>query len=154
MFPFLRAAAVLAVAAGVTLPCTADASVPDVASQPLPEQAPANCRNFTMPVLVDGQQRQAVGQLCRQPDGSWQVTQNTPGLPVQVYTLPAQVIAAVTQNSNQYYWTDPWGFGPPFFAGGCCIFGSSFHHFHRGFFHSGFHHGFHGGHHGGGHGHR
>ncbi|WP_296383621.1 hypothetical protein [Reyranella sp.] len=136
----------------MTPPSTANASAPEVVSQPVPAQASPNCRNFTMPVLVDGQQRQAVGQLCRQPDGSWRVTQNTPGLPLQVYTLPAQVIS-VTPNSYQYYWTDSRGFGPPFFAGGCCIFGNGFRHFHRGFFHGGFHHGFHGGFHGGGHGH-
>jgi hypothetical protein len=148
----------------VALPATANASVPDVVSRPVPEQASLNCRNFTMPVLVDGQQRQAVGLLCQQPDGSWRVIQNTPGLPLQVYTLPAQLIY-IAPNPYQYYWTNSWGFGPPFFAGGCCIFGRGFHHFHRGFFHGGFHqgfrHGFHGGSHGGfhgghggGHGHR
>ena len=116
-FPFLSVAAAFAIAECVTLPSTANASTPLVVSQPLPEQVSPNCRNFTMPVIVEGQQRQAVGQMCQQPDGSWRVTQNTPGLPPQVYTVPAQVIY-VTPYPYQYYWADPWGFGPPFFAGG------------------------------------
>ncbi|HEY4170561.1 MAG TPA: hypothetical protein VGM96_27455 [Reyranella sp.] len=137
----------------MALPSTVNASVPGGVSQPVPEQSSPTCRNFTMPVMVDGQKRQAVGQICRQADGSWQVTQNTPGLPLQVYTLPAQMIY-VTPNSYQYYWADSWGYGPPFFAGGLVLFGDGFHHFrHKHFFHGGFHGGFHHGfHHGGFHG--
>jgi hypothetical protein len=56
-------------------------------------QGRQNCRDFTMPVTVGGQQQQAVGQACQQPDGSWRVTQNTPGLPEQVYTLPPQAMS-------------------------------------------------------------
>jgi hypothetical protein len=148
----LRVAAAIAIAECVALSSTANASVPEVVSQPAPEQSSANCRNFTMPVMVDGQQRQAVGQMCQQPDGSWRVVQNTPGLPLQVYTLPAQMIY-VTPNSYQYYWANSWAFGPPFFAGGLVFFSNGFHHFpHKHFFHSGFHGGFHHGFHGGGHG--
>jgi len=143
----LTIAAAIAIAECVA-PSTANASPPEAVSQP--DQSSVNCRNFTMPVMVDGQQRQAVGQVCQQPDGSWRVTQNTPGLPLQVYTLPAQMIY-VTPNPYQYYWADPWGFGPPFFAGGLVFFSDGFHHFrHKHFvhsgFHGGFHHGFHGGH--------
>lgn len=98
-----------------------------------------------MPVMVDGQQRQAVGQVCQQPDGFWRVTQNTPGLPLQVYTLPAQMIY-VTSNPGQYSWVNSWGYGPPFFAGGLVFFGHGFHHFGHKHFHGGSHHGFHGGH--------
>jgi hypothetical protein len=142
----LTVAAALAIAECVA-PSTANAS--EVVSQATPEQSSVNCRNYTMPVTVDGQQRQAVGQVCQQPDGSWRVTQNTPGLPLQVYTLPAQMIY-VTPNPYQYYWADSWGFGPPFFAGGLVFFGDGFHHFrHKHFFHSGFHGGFHHGFHGG-----
>ena len=61
-FP-LSVAAAFAIAECVTLPSTANASTPQVVSQPLPEQASPNCRNFTMPVIVEGQQRQAVGQV-------------------------------------------------------------------------------------------
>jgi surface antigen len=37
---------------------------------------------------VGGQPRQAVIVACPQPDGSWKITQNTPGLPAQVYQIP------------------------------------------------------------------
>jgi hypothetical protein len=159
----LAVAAALALAQCLTLPSAAyaaNASTPPAVSQPVPQQGSPNCLDFTMPVIVDGEQRQAFGQACRQPDGSWQVTQNTPGLPLQVYTLPAEAIQ-VTAYPYQYYWADPGGFGPPFFAGGFC-FGNRFHHFgHKGFvlggFHGAAHHGAshhgssHGGFHGGGH---
>jgi hypothetical protein len=148
----LRVAAAIAIAGCVALPSTVHASVPEVVSQPAPGQGSATCRNFTMPVMVDGQKRQAVGQICQQPDGSWRVAQNTPGLPLQVYTLPAQMIY-VAPNPYQYYWADPWAYGPPFFAGGLVFFSDGFHHFrHKHFFHGGFHGGFHHGSHRGFHG--
>lgn len=132
------------------LPSTVNASASEVISPTAPEQSSAICRNFTMPVMVDGQQRQAFGQVCQQPDGSWRVNQNTPGLPLQVYTLPAQMIY-LTPNPYQHYWAGSWGYGPPVVAGGLVFFGHGFHHFgHKHFFHGGFHHRFHGG---GGHGH-
>jgi hypothetical protein len=37
---------------------------------------------------VGGEQQQSVVEACQQPDGSWRITQNTPGLPPQVYTVP------------------------------------------------------------------
>ena len=91
----MSVAAAFAIAEYVTLPSTANAanaSTPPVVSQPVPGYTSPNCHDFTMPVTVEGQQRQAVGQMCQQPDGSWRVTQNTPGLPPQVYTLPPQAI--------------------------------------------------------------
>lgn len=114
----------------------------------------SNCREFTVPVTVGGQQQQAVGQACEQPDGSWQITQNTPGLPPQVYTLPPQATYAYPYPYPYYwnYWAGPWAFGPPFFFGGSIFLGNGFHHFHHhdGFRHDGFHGPFHGGFHGGG----
>jgi hypothetical protein len=163
-FPFLSVAAAFAIAECVTLPSTANASnasTPPVVSQPEPGHTSPNCHDFITPVMVEGQKRQAVGQMCQQPDGSWLVAQNTPGLPLQVYTLPAQAIY-VTPYPYEYYWADPWGYGPPFFAGGFFFSGDRFHHFrHERFFHGGFHgagfhggfrNGFHGGSHGGFHG--
>ncbi|WP_296383623.1 hypothetical protein [Reyranella sp.] len=41
-----------------------------------------------MPITVGGVQEQADVLACRQPDGSWRITQTTPGLPTQVYTVP------------------------------------------------------------------
>ena len=129
--PFLTVATALAIAACVTLPSTANASnAPPgpVVSQPVPEQASPNCHDFTIPVMVEGQQRQAVGQMCQQPDGSWRVSQYTPGLPAQVYTLPAQAIY-VTPYPYEYYWADFWGVGPPVFAGGSFFVGHRICHF-------------------------
>jgi hypothetical protein len=106
-----------------------------------------NCREFTVQVTVEGQPRQAAGQTCRQPDGSWQVTLDTPGLPQQVYTLPPQAISFYSY-SDQYYW-DPMFYGPPFFVGYPVFLARGFHHFHHhhaSFHHSGSRHGgFHGG---------
>ena len=104
-----------------------------------------NCRDFTVQVTVEGEQRHAVGQSCRQPDGSWQVTLNTPGLPQQVYALPPEAISLYSY-AGQYYW-DPLFYGPLFFVGGP-VFLVHGHHFHNhgGSHHGGFHHGgFHGG---------
>ena len=92
-----------------------------------------NCRDFTVQVTVDEQQRQAMGQTCRQPDGSWQVTLNTPGLPQQVYTLPPQAIQQYAY-PEPYLWWDPWFYGP-LFGGGPLFVANRFHHRH--FHHNG-----------------
>jgi surface antigen len=116
-----------------------------------PQSGPPNCREFTVQVMVGGQPQQAVGQACQQPDGSWQITQNTPGLPQLVYTLPPQAIH-LSPYPEPYYW-DPWFYGPPFFVGGSVFLADGFHRFHHhdGFHHGGFSHGGfrHGGFHGG-----
>lgn len=36
--------------------------------------APGNCREFQQTVTIDGQERQAFGTTCLQPDGTWRVT--------------------------------------------------------------------------------
>jgi hypothetical protein len=105
-------------------------------AQGAPESEPQNCRKFTAQVRVGGQLQQAVGQACQQPDGSWQVTQNTPGLPEQVYTLPPQAIHLYPYPEPYYGW-DPWFYGAPVFVGGPVFFAHGFHRFH----HDGFHHG-------------
>ena len=113
-----------------------------------------NCREFTAQVTVEGQPRQAVGQTCQQPDGTWQVILNTPGLPQQVYTLPPQAIYLYPY-PEPYYWWDPWLYGPLFFVGGPVFLAHGFHHHHH-FHHDGASHqgGSHqgGAHHGGFHG--
>jgi hypothetical protein len=125
-------------------------------TQGAPGSDPQNCRSFTLQVMVGGQPQQAVGQACQQPDGSWQITQNTPGLPQQVYTLPPQAIYLYPY-PEPYYWGDPWFYGSSFFVGGRVFLGRGFHRFHHDkFHHGGFHHGgsprggsAHGGSHGG-----
>jgi hypothetical protein len=118
-----------------------------------PQSGPQNCHEFTVQVMVGGQPQQAVGQACQQPDGSWWITQNTPGLPQQVYTLPPQAIYLYPY-PEPYYWWDPWFYGSSFFVGGPVFFAHGFHHFHHhdGFHQGGFRHGggfAHGGFHGG-----
>jgi hypothetical protein len=118
--------------------------------QPAPYGQPTDCREFTAPVTINGRQELASGQACRQPDGSWRITQSTPGLPPQVYALPPEAIYAAPY-PYPYYWTNPWAFAPPFFVGGSILFADGFHRFHhRGFHRDGRHHdhfgGFHGGH--------
>jgi surface antigen len=152
----LCVSAALVCDACATQPYPSTMSTPTVQVQ---AQSPpqSNCREFTAPVTVGGQPQQAVGQACQQPDGSWQITQDTPGLPPQVYTLPPQAIDAYPY-PYPYSWADPWVFAPPFFAGGSIFFADGFHHFHdhdgfrHGRFHGGFHPGFHGGFRGGFHG--
>ena len=67
-------------------------------SQPQPNQTPPSCHPFAAPVTAAGRREQASGAACEQPDGSWQVVQNTPGLPAQTFTLepPGQSAAAPT----------------------------------------------------------
>lgn len=130
-------------------PSTAVAPAPALAqmAEGTPEGVPQNCRQFTTQVTVGGQPQQAVGLVCQQPDGQWRVTQNTPGLPELVYTLPSQAI--YLYQSPEPYW-DPWFYGP-YFVGGPVFLTHGFRHFHH--FH-GFHHGgFHGGSRHGGSGH-
>src|SRR5690242_3051862 len=50
---------------------------------------PPACRTETVPVTVGGRPEQAAVEACPQPDGSWRITQTTPGLPPQVYLMPA-----------------------------------------------------------------
>ncbi|HEY4170560.1 MAG TPA: hypothetical protein VGM96_27450 [Reyranella sp.] len=44
-----------------------------------------------MPITVGGVQEQADVLACLQPDNTWRITQTTPGLPTQVYTVPINV---------------------------------------------------------------
>src|ERR1700751_1775921 len=125
--------AVLLCAACATQPYQSTILTPT--GQLLPQNPPesiqsppeSNCREFTTPVTVGGQPQQAVGEACEQPDGSWQITQNTPGLAPQVYTLPPQAFDAYPY-PYAYDWADPWDFGSPFFAGGSIFFGDGFRH--------------------------
>jgi hypothetical protein len=51
-------------------------------------QPAQECRTYQMPITVGGVEKQADVLACRQSDGSWRITQTTPGLPTQVYTVP------------------------------------------------------------------
>ena len=151
----------------VVLGCAACQSQPNpiapagatTTAEPASDQPP--CTNYTVPVTVGGQQEQAVVESCQQPDGSWRITQNTPGLPPQVYVVPppTQYPSGYPPYSDYYtypfyypYWAaEPWFFG----LGPTIVLAQRFPHFHHGFghgfrggfahcFHSGSAHGFHG----------
>ena len=98
-------------------------------------QAPAGssgdqptCRDYAVPVIVDGKTVQATGRACLQADGSWRVTQETPGLPTQIYTVPPPPAYPEGSYPDPYaypspydysYWVyDPWFYGPPYWFGG------------------------------------
>jgi surface antigen len=121
-----------------------------------PSAAPPDCSSYTAPVTVGGQQQQAVVEACQQPDGSWRITQNTPGLPPQVYEVPAPTYSPYPYAVG-YAYPDLfpyWGWaGSPWYLGlaPSIVVAQRFHHFNHGF-HRGFHRGFaHGSGHGFGH---
>src|SRR5690348_10966250 len=59
------------------------------ATPPPPPQQASFCREFTAPVIIDGEPTEATGEACQQPDGTWQVTENTPNAPQpQVFVVP------------------------------------------------------------------
>src|SRR5277367_4842281 len=78
----------------IILACGACQS-PEVAVVPPAEPV---CHDFATPVTTGGRPEQGRGQACEQPDGSWQMVQNTPGLPAQTYVLepPGQPAAGTS----------------------------------------------------------
>ena len=121
------------------------------AAQPQPLPPPRNqaqCSTYTASVTVGGQPRQAVIEACPQPDGSWKITQDTPGLPAQVYDIPPPPSAPYPYDysypvdyaypeSFPYWLGAPWFFG----LGPSIVVLQRFHNFRYGFGH-GFGHGF------------
>jgi hypothetical protein len=123
-----------------------------------PSVAPPACSSYTVPLTVGGQPQQAVVEACQQADGSWRITQTTPGLPPQVYEVPAPPPSPYPsaysypggypypEFSNYWDWADwgwaGWGGGPWFFGlAPSIVVVQRFNHFHHGF-HHGFAHGF------------
>jgi hypothetical protein len=120
-------------------------------TEPSPAPAPPPCTSYTVPLTVGGQPEQAVIEACPQPDGSWRITQTTPGLPPQVYDVPPPPAYApypydydytyAYPDFFPYWWGAPWVFG----IAPSIVVVQRFNHFHHGFGH-GFMHGFmHGG---------
>lgn len=63
---------------GIALACAAWGAVTPVAADttsPVPSKG-LYCREFTMPVVIDGQSRQAYGRACQMPDGTWRVMED------------------------------------------------------------------------------
>ena len=112
--------------------------VPIGAGQPAAPQQ--GCREFNTPVTIGGQQQQAYGTACMEPDGSWKIEQQIAGQPPQSYVVAPQAYQSYYPAD---YLADPWFYGPPLFVGGVFIGGGwGFHHAHAGF-HGGWHPGFH-----------
>jgi surface antigen len=98
------------------------------------------CSTYTAPVIIGGQPRQATIEACPQPDGSWKITQNTPGLPAQIYNIPPP-----TSSPYPYEYPYPLDYAYPeffpYWVGAPWFFGLApsivvvqrFHHFHQGF---------------------
>ena len=53
--------------------CTYYYPVPVATPQTPPAAVPANCRQFTRMVTIDGKDIEAVGYACEQPDGTWKL---------------------------------------------------------------------------------
>jgi surface antigen len=124
-----------------------------------PPAAQPTCSSYTVPLTVGGQPQQAVVEACQQADGSWRITQTTPGLPSQVYEVPAPTYSpypSAYSYPEAYPYPDfspyrdwaGWGGAPWFFGlAPSIVVVQHFNHFHRGFAHGfgrGFGHGTHG----------
>jgi hypothetical protein len=113
---------VLLGAACIAEPMPAAATAPTplqlVTGEPAP--APQGCREFNTPVTIGGQQQQAYGTACLQPDGSWKIDQQVAGQPMPTYVVPPQVYQPYYPPT---YLNDPWLYGPPLFLGGIFIGG-------------------------------
>ena len=153
--------------AAVALACAACQPLPDgtlggSAGQPppmstagtQPPPAQPTCSSYTVPLTVGGQPQNAVIEACQQADGSWRVTQTTPGLPPQVYEVPPPPASPYPSAysypeaypypdfSPYWGWSDwgwgDWGWGgAPWFLGlgPSIVVVKRFNHFHHGFGH-------------------
>jgi hypothetical protein len=93
-----------------------------------PAPVAQNCQEYNSQIYIGGVPQPAYGWACQQPDGSWQVSQDVPGQPPQVYIVPANPAYPV----GYPYWAyDPY-WGPRIGIGGTFIFagGHGFHHHH------------------------
>jgi hypothetical protein len=114
-----------------------------------PPAAPPACNSYTVPVTVGGQPQQATVEACQQADGSWRITQTTPGLPPQVYEVPPPAYFPYPSAYPYLDFYPDWGWADWGWAGDPWFFGLApsivvvqrFNHFHHGFAH-GFGHGF------------
>jgi hypothetical protein len=127
------AAVLLLSACAAPQPQSAAPPAQAAAAQPAPAAAlPPNCSEFLEMVTVEGKPVQATVRACLQPDDSWQITQTTPGLPVQVYDVAPP---AYPWEYYDYVLAGPWYFDP-FFGFGFgflpeFIFVEHFHHHHH-----------------------
>jgi hypothetical protein len=122
------------------LPPAGQPPASDAATAAAPNQP--ECSSYTAPVTVGGQTLQAVIEACPQPDGGWRITQNTPGLPAQVYEIPPPALSPYPYGYpyfGDYLYPDlyPYWAGWPWFFGiaPSIVVVQKFHHFNHGFAH-------------------
>lgn len=104
----------------------------------------SGCREFTQTVRVGGEEHQAVGRVCPQPDGSWRVV----GLPVVPGQAPVSPPAGAYASPYRYPYYPYYRYYPYYpYYGSSVFLGSSFifrghrrhhhHHHHSGQPHAG-----------------
>jgi hypothetical protein len=104
-------------------PAVLQPTAPQIADAPAPSGGPG-CTSYPLPIVLNGQPQQATVIACPQANGSWQTTRYTPGLPPQVYTVPAQAADASSAaaaspddyGAPSYYSYGDWA-GLPWFYG-------------------------------------
>jgi hypothetical protein len=106
-----------------------------------PAASQAGCHAYTIALTVGGRPEQATLEACPQSDGSWRITQSTPGLPLQTYLMPpppppdGRFYASAYPDFDEGfdfdpYWADtPWFFG----LGPTLVVVYGFNHFHHGY---------------------
>jgi hypothetical protein len=103
---------------------------------------PAGCREYTQTVRIDGQEQQAQGQACLQPDGSWRLTP-PPGVAPSTTTVPLRYAYPTYPYYPSYPYYGYYPYYPYYPWYGPSFFGSAFffdrnknkgghHHHHRG----------------------
>jgi hypothetical protein len=101
---------------------SAAGSLPYSTVTPVPPTA-TNCREFTVPIRIGKEEKQAVGRACEQPDGSWRIVPSEGQTPVVIER---------TDIYPAYPYYGPRWYGPPFGFGAFAIFGVRHHHHHHG----------------------
>jgi hypothetical protein len=130
----MRPISILAMVAACAAVAACAPTAAPTAGEAAPGQAALICQTSTVPVTVGGRPEQATIEACPQPDGSWRITQTTPGLPPQVYVMsppPAGVYPSAYPDDQDYfdYWPY-WAAGPWFWGiGPTVVIVEHFHHF-------------------------
>jgi hypothetical protein len=89
-----------------------------------------NCREFTAPITVGNEVKEAYGRACEQPDGSWQITQANPDQPSSTVVEHTTIYPTYYGPWGPPWWGPPW-WGAPFGFGAFGIAGFGDHHHHH-----------------------
>lgn len=110
--------------AGCALPQPIEPEISQVSTSVAPDDP--TCIVYSTQAAVDQAERAIIGRACRQADGSWKITEGSPGQPTEstmVYWPPPDAYAGIY---------DPWLWGPPIgFSIGAVVFVDRDHHIHR-----------------------